>query len=142
MFLKKVIALDQQAINGNEIFAKEYQDILQEIEQQNEHSIKSVKDILVSGIDEAGDILTSGIQEIGNYFRAGNVVQDSRPLIKFLTGGIWFLILTFCVPFMKSVFESPGERETRGNFSPDGNQGRGTPLGSRGRVFRQERARG
>ena len=31
-------------------------------------------------------------------------------MIKFLTGGIWFLILTFCVPFMKSVFESPGER--------------------------------
>ena len=108
--LEKVIALDQQAINGNEIFAKEYQDILQKIEQQNEHSIKSVKDILAAGINEAGDILTSGIQEIGNYFRAENVVQDSRPLFKFLTGGIWFLILTLCVPFMKSVFESPGER--------------------------------
>lgn len=97
--LEKVMSLDQETINENEILSGEYQSILLEIKQQNEHSIKSVT-----------DTITEGVNGIGDFFRAKNSTEDGKPWIKFLTGAVWFIILTICVPFMKTVFEKKGER--------------------------------
>lgn len=97
--LEKVMSLDQETIKKNDIFSNEYNSILQEIKQQNDHSIKSL-----------ADTVTEGVDGIGDYFSTNEKTGNGNPLIKFFSGAIWFIIITLCVPFMKTVFDNKKER--------------------------------
>lgn len=82
--LEKVMALDETKINSNQVYMNEYQNILQEIEQQNDRSINSVMNKTSNYINH---IVTIGKGQ-GNSW------------IKFFTGAIWAIIVTISVPFM------------------------------------------
>ena len=83
--LERVIELDEEKINKNEMYKEEYQSILEEIEQQDERSVNSVMNRIITYINK---MTVTGIEQ-------GNV------WIKFFTVAIWFLIVTLCIPFMK-----------------------------------------
>lgn len=83
--LERVIELDEEKINKNEMYKEEYQSILEEIEQQDERSVNSVMNRIITYINK---MTVAGIEQ-------GNV------WIKFFTGAIWFLMVTLCIPFMK-----------------------------------------
>lgn len=84
--LDKVMALDQDKINSNQVYIDEYQSILQEIEQQSERSINS--------------LLNKFIIQV-NYLTSMGKEEGSR-VIKFFTGAFWLLLITVCIPFMNT----------------------------------------
>lgn len=84
--LKKVMELDQEKINSNPVYIKEYQSILQEIDQQGERSINSISNKFISFID----------YHVMYSKSAGNRV------VKGITGAIWFIIIAIWIPFMNT----------------------------------------
>lgn len=91
--LQKVMALDQDVINNNPAYINEYQSILQEMEQQNERSINSV--------------MNNMIYYINYYIISG--AGSGNVIIKFVTGAIWCILITVCVPFM-NTFKSKKDK--------------------------------
>ena len=88
--LEKAMELDDTKINNNEIYKKEYQSILLEIEQQNERSVNS-------------------IMNKATHFLNGIVKPEGNRWIKFFTGAIWCIIITICIPFM-DTFDKKGDK--------------------------------
>ena len=91
--LEKVMELDENKINSNPVFKYEYESILQEIEQQKETSINSVMDKTLSWMSDS----------LSNWKKPG------EGLIKFLTGALWFILVTIMVPFM-DTFKGQGDK--------------------------------
>lgn len=91
--LAKLMSLDQTMINSNQAYINEYQSILQEIEQQRERSLDSLTNKFIHNI--------SCLMEMGK--------GEGNRLIKFITGAIWVIILTICVPFM-NTFKKKSEK--------------------------------
>lgn len=85
--------LDQEKINSNQAYQKEYESILEEIEQQSERSINSV-------INRTSNYIHSFI-DMGK--------GQGNSWIKFFTGAIWALIITVCIPFM-NTFKKRSDR--------------------------------
>lgn len=84
--LEHLTQLDESKINSNPVYREEYESILEEIAIQRDRSVNS----LVTGlIDDVNSSLTLGKNQ-------GNRV------IKFISGAIWCLIVTICVPFMNT----------------------------------------
>lgn len=90
---EKIMELDQEKINSNPLYYDEYQSILSELEQQRERNINSV---INKASNQLNIFIVSGKEQ-------GNV------LIKFLTGAIWCLIITICIPFM-NTFKKRGDK--------------------------------
>ncbi len=84
--LDKVMALDQDMIISNQAYINEYQRILQEMEQQSEHSINSLMNKFITQV---------------NYLTALGKGEGNR-VIKFFTGAFWLLLITICIPFMNT----------------------------------------
>jgi len=84
--LDQVMKLDPNALKGNDVFNREYQSILNEISQNEERSINSVMNKMIS--------LFAGMS------RENNMAENR--LLKFFTGALWFIILTICIPFMNT----------------------------------------
>ena len=84
--LEKVMALDRNLIETNQVYLNEYQNILYEMEQQDERSINSLMNKLIYSIDFLTEIKSAG----------GNKA------VQFVTGALWFIILTICIPFMNA----------------------------------------
>lgn len=84
--LREVMELDQELINSNQAYVNEYQSILQEMEQQRERSINSL------------------INLAGSYFNnlASMGTGQGNRVIKFITGALWFILVTICIPFMNT----------------------------------------
>ena len=78
--------LDETAINSNPVYRQEYESILQEIQLQRERSVNSIATQL---FDTVNSSWTTG-KDQGNK------------ILKFISGAIWFLIVTICVPFMNT----------------------------------------
>lgn len=91
--LREVMELDHGLIYSNQAYVNEYQSILQEMEQQRERSINSL------------------MNQADNYF--DNLVimgtGQGNKVIKFLTGALWCILVTVCVPFM-NTFDNRGEK--------------------------------
>lgn len=84
--LEHLTQLDESKINSNPVYREEYDSILQEIAMQRDRSVNS----LVTGLlDDVNTSLTTG-------------KNQGNKAIKFITGSIWFLIVTICVPFMNT----------------------------------------
>ena len=84
--LEHLTQLDETAINSNPVYRQEYESILQEIQLQRERSVNSIATQL---FDTVNSSWTTG-KDQGNK------------ILKFITGAIWFLIVTICVPFMNT----------------------------------------
>ena len=84
--LEHLTQLDETAINSNPVYRQEYESILQEIQLQRERSVNS---IATQFFDTVNSSLTTG-KDQGNK------------ILKFISGAIWFLIVTICVPFMNT----------------------------------------
>lgn len=84
--LEHLTQLDETAINSNPVYRQEYESILQEIQLQRERSVNSIATQL---FDTVNSSWTTG-KEQGNK------------ILKFISGAIWFLIVTICVPFMNT----------------------------------------
>lgn len=84
--LEHLTQLDENKINSNPVYREEYDSILQEIAMQRDRSVNSLVTGLIDGVNTS---LATGKNQ-------GNKV------IKFITGSIWFLIVTICVPFMNT----------------------------------------
>lgn len=84
--LEHVMELDAEKVNSNQAYIEEYNNILSEIEQQNDRTVNSPINKI---IHFANRIINLDVDE-------GNKV------VKFFTGTIWFVILTICIPFMKT----------------------------------------
>ncbi|MDE6950739.1 MAG: hypothetical protein K2P64_07475 [Lachnospiraceae bacterium] len=84
--LAKVMSLDQTMINSNQAYKDEYQSILQEIEQQRDRSLNSLMNKFICN---------------ANYLMVTEGGKGNR-VIKFLTGALWFIIMTICIPFIKT----------------------------------------
>ena len=81
--LEHLTQLDETAINSNPVYRQEYESILQEIQLQRERSVNSIATQL---FDTVNSSWTTG-KDQGNK------------ILKFISGAIWFLIVTICVPF-------------------------------------------
>lgn len=88
--LEQVMDLDEDKINSNQAFKTEYESILQEMEQQNERSFNNIYNKISLSITK----LVSVEKEEGKIW------------IKFLSGAIWCIIITLCVPFMNTFNKS------------------------------------
>lgn len=84
--LEHLTQLDDSKINSNPVYREEYDSILHEIAMQRDRSVNSLVTRLIDGINTS---LATGKNQ-------GNKV------IKFITGSIWLLIVTMCVPFMNT----------------------------------------
>lgn len=85
--------LNEIKINSNPVYREEYDSIWQEIAMQRDRSVNS----LVTGlIDDVNTSLATGKNH-------GNKV------INFISGSIWFLIVTICVSFM-NTFEKRSDK--------------------------------
>ncbi len=84
--LKNVMTLDQIQINSNSVYLNEYESILQEMEQQEDKTINSVMNKVYAYVD--------------NIYDEGR--SQGNTLLKFLTGAIWCILVTLCVPFMNT----------------------------------------
>lgn len=84
--LEHLTQLDETAINSNPVYRQEYKSILQEIQLQRERSVNSIATQL---FDTVNSSWTTG-KDQGNK------------ILKFISGAIWFLIVTICVPFMNT----------------------------------------
>lgn len=84
--LEHLTQLDEIAINSNPVYRQEYESILQEIQLQRERSVNSIATQL---FDTVNSSWTTG-KDQGNK------------ILKFISGAIWFLIVTICVPFMNT----------------------------------------
>lgn len=84
--LERVMELDQELIESNQVYTNEYNSILMEIEQQNERSINSLMNKMLTGIES--------FTAIGK--------AESNKTLKFVTGAFWSLIITMCIPFMNT----------------------------------------
>ena len=84
--LEHLTQLDETAINSNPVYRREYESILQEIQLQRERSVNSIATQL---FDTVNSSWTTG-KDQGNK------------ILKFISGAIWFLIVTICVPFMNT----------------------------------------
>lgn len=91
--LEKVMSLDQNMINSNQAYIDEYQSILQEIEQQRDRSLNS--------------LMNKFIYNVNYLFGMGK--GEGNRIIKFLTGALWCIIVTICVPFM-NTFKKRSEK--------------------------------
>lgn len=84
--LEHLTQLDETTINSNPVYRQEYESILQEIQLQRERSVNSIATQL---FDTVNSSWTTG-KDRGNK------------ILKFISGAIWFLIVTICVPFMNT----------------------------------------
>ena len=84
--LEHLKQLDETTINSNPVYRQEYESILQEIQLQRERSVNSIAPQL---FDTVNSSWTTG-KDQGNK------------ILKFISGAIWFLIVTICVPFMNT----------------------------------------
>lgn len=84
--LEHLTQLDETAINSNPVYRQEYESILQEIQLQRERSVNLIATQL---FDTVNSSWTTG-KDQGNK------------ILKFISGAIWFLIVTICVPFMNT----------------------------------------
>ena len=84
--LEHLTQLEETAINSNPVYRQEYESILQEIQLQRERSVNSIATQL---FDTVNSSWTTG-KDQGNK------------ILKFISGAIWFLIVTICVPFMNT----------------------------------------
>lgn len=84
--LEHLTQLDETEINSNPVYRQEYESILQEIQLQRERSVNSIATQL---FDTVNSSWTTG-KDQGNK------------ILKFISGAIWFLIVTICVPFMNT----------------------------------------
>ena len=84
--LEHLTQLDETTINSNPVYRQEYESILQEIQLQRERSVNSIATQL---FDTVNSSWTTG-KDQGNK------------ILKFISGAIWFLIVTICVPFMNT----------------------------------------
>lgn len=84
--LEYLTQLDETTINSNPVYRQEYESILQEIQLQRERSVNSIATQL---FDTVNSSWTTG-KDQGNK------------ILKFISGAIWFLIVTICVPFMNT----------------------------------------
>ena len=84
--LEHLTQLDESKINSNPVYRQEYESILQEIQLQRERSVNSIATQL---FDTVNSSWTTG-KDQGNK------------ILKFISGAIWFLIVTICVPFMNT----------------------------------------
>lgn len=91
--LQHLTQLDESKINSNSVYREEYDSILQEIEIQRNRSVNS----LITG-------LTGGVAA---SLEAGK--NQGNKVLKFISGDIWFLIVTVCVPFM-TTFEKRSDK--------------------------------
>ena len=84
--LEHLTQLDENKINSNPVYQEEYDSILQEIAMQRDRSVN----LLVTGL----------IEGVNTSLVTGK--NQGNKAIKFITGSIWFLIVTVCVPFMNT----------------------------------------
>lgn len=84
--LEHLTQLDETAINSNPVYRQEYESILQEIQLQRERSVNS--------------IATQLFDTINSSWTTGK--DQGNKILKFISGAIWFLIVTICVPFMNT----------------------------------------
>lgn len=84
--LEHLTQLDESKINSNPVYQEEYDSILQEIAMQRDRSVNSLVTGLIEGVNTS---LVTG-------------KNQGNKAIKFITGSIWFLIVTICVPFMNT----------------------------------------
>lgn len=84
--LEHLTQLDETTINSNPVYRQEYESILQEIQLQRERSVNSIATQL---FDTVNSSWTTG-KDQGNK------------ILKFISGAIWFLVVTICVPFMNT----------------------------------------
>lgn len=82
--LEQVIELDNNKIQGNQIYKDEYNSILKEIQQQDERNINSIMNKFIDSI--------SGTTE--------NTGKDK--VIRFFTGALIWIILLIFIPFMNT----------------------------------------
>lgn len=84
--LEHLTQLDETTINSNPVYRQEYESILQEIQLQRERSVNS--------------IATQLFDTINSSWTTGK--DQGNKILKFISGAIWFLIVTICVPFMNT----------------------------------------
>ena len=84
--LEHLTQLDETAINSNPVYRQEYGSILQEIQLQRERSVNS--------------IATQLFDTVNSSWTTGK--NQGNKILKFISGAIWFLIVTICVPFMNT----------------------------------------
>lgn len=84
--LEHLTQLDETAINSNPVYRQEYESILQEIQLQRERSVNS--------------IATQPFDTVNSSWTTGK--DQGNKILKFISGAIWFLIVTICVPFMNT----------------------------------------
>ena len=84
--LEHLTQLDETAINSNPVHRQEYESILQEIQLQRERSVNS--------------IATQLFDTVNSSWTTGK--NQGNKILKFISGAIWFLIVTICVPFMNT----------------------------------------
>lgn len=84
--LEHLTQLDETTINSNPVYRQEYESILQEIQLQRERSVNS--------------IATQIFDTVNSSWTTGK--DQGNKILKFISGAIWFLIVTICVPFMNT----------------------------------------
>ena len=84
--LEHLTQLDETAINSNPVYRQEYESILQEIQLQRGRSVNS--------------IATQLFDTVNSSWTTGK--NQGNKILKFISGAIWFLIVTICVPFMNT----------------------------------------
>ena len=84
--LEHLTQLDETAINSNPVYRQEYESILQEIQLQRERSVNS--------------IATQLFDTVNSSWTTGK--NQGNKILKFISGAIWFLIVTIGVPFMNT----------------------------------------
>lgn len=84
--LEHLTQLDETTINSNPVYRQEYESILQEIQLQRERSVNS--------------IATQLFDTVNSSWTTGK--NQGNKILKFISGAIWFLIVTICVPFMNT----------------------------------------
>ena len=84
--LEHLTQLDETAINSNPVYRQEYESILQEIQLQRERSVNS--------------IATQLFDTVNSSWTTGK--NQGNKILKFISGAIWFLIVTICVHFMNT----------------------------------------
>ena len=84
--LEHLTQLDETAINSNPVYRQEYESILQEIQLQRERSVNS--------------IATQLFDTVNSSWTTGK--NQGNKILQFISGAIWFLIVTICVPFMNT----------------------------------------
>lgn len=93
--LQQMTELDSEKISSNEVLQKEYEDILNDIQDQEERMESSI----VTNISDA----------INNIFMTKP--QEGNVWFKFLSGAALSLIIALCIPFM-NTFSSKKQKIT------------------------------